>query len=234
MADLIGESGGSLGGSIQSDPDGEALVRRVFDLAVARGLDIDLHTDKTGDPASTILRLAAAETIRRGWQGRVTCGHCCSLSTQPDAEADRTIRLVTEARVMVVSLPIVNLYLQDRDTVRTPRWRGITRLHELRAAGVRVAVAVAVASDNARDPFHGSGNLDMVEVFREAVRIGHLDMPVGDWPLAVGAAADLVLFSARNWGEWLSRPQSHRAVLRAGRLIDATLPSYPELDYLFA
>jgi len=46
--------------------------------------------------------------------------------------------------------------------------------------------------------------------------------------------ADLVLFSARNWGEWLSRPQSGRAMLRAGRLFDATLPSYRELDYVFA
>ena len=247
LADLIAESGGLLGGSIQSDPEGEALVQRVFDLAAVRNLDIDLHTDETGDPASGILRLVAAETIRRGWQGRVTCGHCCSLSTQPDAEAERTIRLVAEARVTVVSLPIVNLYLQDRDPVRTPRWRGVTRLRELRAAGVRVAVA----SDNTRDPFHGGGDLDMVEVFREAVRIGHLDMPVGDWPLAVGAApsdamslpcgrlaagavADLVLFSARDWSEWLSRPQSDRVVLRAGRPIDTAPPSYRELDHLFA
>ncbi len=247
LADLIAESGGLLGGSIQSDPDGEALVRRVFDLAVARGLGIDLHVDETGDPASAILRQVAAETLRRGWQGRVTCSHCCSLSVQPDAEAERTIRLVAEAQVTVVSLPIVNLYLQGRDPVRTPRWRGVTRLHELRAAGVRVAVA----SDNTRDPFHCGGDLDMVEVFRESVRIGHLDMPVGDWPLAVGAApaatmglpggrlavgaaADLVLFSARDWSEWLSRPQSDRVVLRAGRAIDTALPCYRELDHLFA
>ena len=46
-------------------------------------------------------------------------------------------------------------------------------------------VPVAVASDNCRDPFYGYGDLDLVEVFREAVRIAHLDRPLGD----LGAAA---------------------------------------------
>ena len=32
-----------------------------------------------------------------------------------------------------------------------------------------------VASDNTRDPFYAYGDLDMLEVFREATRILHLD-----------------------------------------------------------
>ena len=247
LADRVAESGGLLRGAAQSEPDGAALLQRLFDLAVTRNLDIDLHVDETDDPGSRILHLVAEETIRRGWQGRVTCGHCCSLAVQPDEEATRTIALVAEAQITVVSLPIVNQYLQDRGAARTPRWRGVTLLHELRAAGV----PVALGSDNTRDPFHLAGDLDMVEVFREAIRIGHLDVPVGDWPLAVGAIpaatmrlpsgrlmagapADLVLFSARNWSEWLSRPQSDRVVLRAGRPIDTTPPDHRELDHLFA
>ena len=247
LADLVAEHGGLLGGAAQSEPDGPALVRRVFDLAVARDLDLDLHVDETGDPGSRILHLVAEETLRRGWQGRVTCGHCCSLAMQPEAETARTIALVAEAQLTVVALPIVNQYLQGRGPGRTPRWRGVTLLHELRAAGVRVAVG----SDNTRDPFHVAGDLDMVEVFREAVRIAHLDSPVGDWPLAAGAApadcmrlphgrlvagagADMVLFAARDWSEWLSRPQSDRVVVRGGRPTDTTLPDYRELDELFA
>ena len=61
---------------------------------------------------------------------------------------------------------------------RTPRWRGVTLLHEMRARGI----PVAVASDNCRDPFYGYGDHDMLEVFREAVRIVHLDRPFGAWP----------------------------------------------------
>ena len=251
MADVVAESGGLLGGAAASQPDAPALIRRLFDLAVDRDLDIDLHADETGDPAAATLRLIAAEAIRRNYQGRVTCGHCCSLAMQAPDEAARTIAMAAEAGLTVVSLPMVNLFLQGRrpgtptgTPTGTPAWRGITLLHELRAAGVRVAVA----SDNTRDPFYGFGDLDVCEVFRESVRIGHLDRPVGAWPAAVtsvpaavmgvpyglhaGAAADLVLFSARDYSELLSRPQADRVVIRAGQAVDATPPPYRELDRL--
>jgi cytosine deaminase len=50
----------------------------------------------------------------------------------------------------------------------------------------------------------------------------------------VGGGADLVLLRARSWTELLSRPQSDRIVIRAGRAIDTTLPDYRELDALLA
>lgn len=247
MADTVAAAGGLLGGSGSIEPDAPALIARVFALAAERDLDVDLHVDETGDPAAHTLRLIAQETLRRGYQGRVTCGHCCSLAMQPPEEARETVALVADAGLTVVSLPMVNLYLQGRSPAATPRWRGITLVHELRAAGVRVVLA----SDNTRDPFYGFGDMDLAEVLREGVRIGHLDLPVGDWPeaitarpaeamgidagrLLVGAAADLVVFSARSFSELFSRPQSDRIVLRAGRRIDTTLPDYRELDSLFA
>lgn len=246
MADRVAEAGGLLGGSGALQPDAASLIARVFDLAVDRNLDVDLHVDESGDPNAQTLRLIAHETVRRGWQGRVTAGHCCSLAVQDPAVARETIAAVADAAITVVSLPMVNLYLQGRRPPGTPFWRGVTLLHELRAAGVRTVLA----SDNTRDPFYAFGDLDPMEVFREAVRIGHLDLPVDPWPAAVtsmpadvmgldtgriqpGAAADLVLFSARSWSELLSRPQSDRIVLRAGRPIDTTPPPYRELDSLF-
>ena len=245
MADTVAEAGGLLGGSGALEPDAPALIARVFDLAVDRDLDIDLHVDETGDPGAHTLRLIAEETIKRGYQGRVTCGHCCSLAVQPEAEARETVALVADAGLTVVSLPMVNQYLQGR-VPGTPRWRGVTLLHELRAAGVRVVLA----SDNTRDPFHAFGDLDLLEVLREGVRIGHLDLPVGHWPAAitalpaqvmklpagvlrVGGPADVVLFAARDYSELFARPQSDRIVLRSGRAIDTTPPSYRELDRLF-
>ena len=83
-----------------------------------------------------------------------------------------------------------NLYLQDRrHDGTTPRWRGVTLLHEMKARGI----PVAVASDNTRDPFYAYGDLDMLEVYRMATRILHFDHPVGDWPQAVAATpADIM------------------------------------------
>ena len=60
---------------------------------------------------------------------------CSSLAFQPPKELAATLRVVEEAGVTVVSLPLVNQWTQDRshEGGRTPRWRGITLLHELRA-----------------------------------------------------------------------------------------------------
>ena len=58
--------------------------------------------------------------------------------------------------------------MQDRDQrgERTPRWRGVTLLHELRSH----AIPVAIASDNTRDQFYAYGDLDMLEVFNQVPR----------------------------------------------------------------
>jgi len=47
----------------------------------------------------------------------------------------------------------------------------------------------------------------------------------------VGAPAGLVLTRARTMNELLSRPQTDRVVLYAGKAVDRTLPDYRELDY---
>ncbi|MDH3660025.1 MAG: cytosine deaminase [Alphaproteobacteria bacterium] len=244
IADQVADVGGVLGAVTFMVPDLAARLDRVFRLAAERGLDLDFHVDETDDPMATSLREIALAALRNRFTGKIVSGHCCSLARQPPRAVALTLGLVREAGIAVVSLPMCNLYLQDRVPGRTPRWRGVTLLHELAAQNT----PVALASDNCRDPFYAFGDHDMLEVFREAVRIGHLDRPLGSWPravtatpadimglenhgrIAVGAPADLVLFGARNANELLSRPQSDRIVLRAGRPIDRRLPDYQELD----
>lgn len=253
LADMVAQSGGVLGmvtrhsGGLHEDlPAGfQDELEHFFGLAEDRGLDLDLHVDESGESGARALREIALTALRRGFRGRIQCGHCCSLSIQPEDFARDTIARVAEAGIDIVVLPMCNMYLQDRIAGRTPRWRGVTLVHEMRAAGIRVSVA----SDNTRDPFYAYGDLDMAEVFREATRILHLDHPFGDWPraacaapaeaigiaaahgtLRVGATADLVLFSARFMTELLSRPQADRVVLRAGRVLEAAAPDWRELD----
>jgi cytosine/creatinine deaminase len=248
FADHVADHGGVLGAFLYGCPDLDRLLERMLALAAERGLDLDLHVDESGDPGAVALRRVAMAALRQGFAGQILCGHCCSLAVQEPVEAERTLDLVREAGIKVVSLPLCNLYLQDRAPGRTPRWRGVTLLHEMAARGI----PVALASDNCRDPFHAYGDHDMLEVLREAVRIAHLDRPLGDWPraitrtpaaimrlpdagvLCVGAPADLLLFRARSDGELLSRPQSDRIVLRDGCQIDTTGPDYRELDAAFA
>jgi cytosine deaminase len=173
------------------------------------------------------------------------------LTVQDARTQARTIDKVARAGISIVSLPMCNLYLQNRDGsgAATPIRRGVTLLREFRAAGV----PVAIASDNTRDPFYAYGDLDGLEVLREGARILHFDHPQTEaWTWArtvgaeaaaiagfnytaeinVGAPADLVLTRARTWTELFSRPQTDRVVLRNGLAIDTTLPDYRELDDL--
>jgi len=244
-ADIVAESGGVLGCVTYPVDDLRDRLLAFFRLATERGLQADFHVDETGDASVATLRVIAELVLETGFDAPVTVGHCCSLAVQEEDEAFRTLDLVAKAGLNVVSLPMCNMYLQDRVAGRTPRWRGVTLVHEMKARGINVSFA----SDNTRDPFYAYGDLDMIEVMREATRISHLDHSASDWAqafltnpakacgfealsLVPDAPADLVITRARSWTELFARPQSDRIVLRDGRQIERTLPDYAELDHL--
>ncbi len=252
LADLVAAHGGQLGfgtrmrGETGAAPSAafDQATANLFALAAERGLDVDLHVDESSDPAARALPNIAKIARAGNFRSDILVGHCCALALQDDAQIEMTLDRCADAGIAVVSLPSCNMYLQDRKAGRTPRWRGVTLLHEMRARGLRVAVA----GDNVRDPYYAYGDHDMLETFVQAVRILQLDHPVGDWPravsatpaaimklpqagmLRVGAPADLLLLEARSYSELLSRRQSDRIVLRAGKPIDTAPPSYAELD----
>ncbi|RWM80304.1 MAG: cytosine deaminase [Mesorhizobium sp.] len=247
LAKRVAAAKGVLGVVTYMLPDLEELLDQVFAQAIKHGLDLDFHADETDDISAISLKKIAEAALWNGFEGNILVGHCCSLARQPDLDVLDTLDKVAKAGLAVVSLPMCNLYLQDRRGDKTtPRWRGVTLLHEMKARGI----PVAVASDNTRDPFYAYGDLDMLEVYRMATRILHFDHPVGDWPqavtstpaqvmrldgfgtLAAGGAADFVVYRGRNWTELLSRPESDRIVVRDGRAIERRLPDYAELDDL--
>ena len=243
----VAHHGGILGGMTYLGAVDEKFRRalaRLFEAAAANGLDLDFHVDETDEPEARTLAAIADMVTATGFSGRVVAGHCCSLALAPDAEREDTIKRVADAGLSVVSLPICNMYLMGRTPHRTPRWRGVTTVHEFAAAGV----SVSVASDNTRDPFYAYGDLDLLEVYRESVRILQLDHTGPDWlrlvastpadvmglpdhgRLQAGLPADLILLRARSFNEMNARPQNDRAVLVKGRPIDTTPPDYRELD----
>lgn len=246
LADKIADIGGILGGVAYQNPDLDAQLDTVFTLAKERNLDLDFHADENGDPNSLCLQKIAQANLRHDFPYQITCGHCCSLAVQSSEIVHQTIDLVKQANIAVVSLPMCNLYLQDRQAAVTPYWRGVTRVQELQQHDI----PVAFASDNCRDPFFGFGDHDVLEVFEQAVKIAHLDTPYANWiesvtstpanlmglknqdKILAGNSADLIIFSARYFSELLSRPQSDRLVIRNGKQIDTTLPDYSELDDL--
>lgn len=251
MVRTVSKHGGVLGGVtyLGHAPNARthAALDAVFAAAESHGLDLDLHVDESADEGARTLEIMADMALARSFKGRILAAHCCALALQDEADIMRIGGKLKQAGITVVCLPMCNMYLQDRRALRTPRWRGVAPLHELSSAGVKVMVA----SDNTRDPFYAYGDLDMLEVAREATRILHLDHGGPDWAAMVGPTpadvlhrpnagriaqdgpADLVLTRARSLTELFSRPQADRSVLVAGHAIETTLPDYRTLDHLF-
>jgi cytosine deaminase len=245
LAKLVARSGGIFGAFLYPLPDLDPMLDRLFDLAQRHDLDLDVHVDETDNVQARGLHALAGAALRHRFTGRIVAGHCCSLALHDPEQAQATLDLVAAAEIGIVSLPLTNLHMQDRHPGRTPRWRGITLLHEMAARGI----PVALANDNVRDPFYAYGDYNMVDLYRVATLAGQLDYPADDWPksvtttpaslmgltdrpFAIGQPADLVLFSARSHDELLARPQADRIVLRRGRRLTGALPDFRELDRL--
>jgi cytosine/creatinine deaminase len=229
VAAEVARAGGILGAFVYRNEGIGHKLRRLFELAGAYRLALDLHVDEGLDPEAAGLREVAALTLRCGRNGRVTCSHCCSLSVQPDRDALQTLVLCAEAGIHLVALPTTNLYLQGAWD-RTPVPRGITRLREAAVLGMRPIVA----TDNVADAFYPYGSYDLLETFGLAVQVGHL-APATDWLDAVtvsaaaamglgwdgriraGCPADLVVLAARNEHELLTPDGRARTVWRSGR-----------------
>jgi cytosine/creatinine deaminase len=157
-------------------------LQRVFDLAIKNQLDLDFHVDEGLDAEARGLRAIAELTIKNNWQGRVTCGHACSLAMQSDADALATLKLCAQAAIHLVALPSTNLYLQGAWN-RTPVERGLTRLREAREAGVNCSIA----TDNVADGFYPYGSYNPLASYALGVQMGHLSPPL-DWLSSITSA----------------------------------------------
>ena len=226
--------------------DLDGALDDVFKIAQNDELALDFHVDENLDPASNALDAVARASLRQKFEHPVLAGHCCALAVQADDVVDRTLDVVAEAGIGVVTLPLCNAYLMDRQGGRTPRYRGVAPVHEMKQRGIRVAIG----SDNIRDGYHAYGDLNLPQVYRDAVRMTHLDHPFADWASAVtmtpadlmglsddgrlriSGPANFMVFDARNWPEFISRSAAPQAIVRNGRQSIAALPEFAELDDL--
>ena len=147
-------------------------IRLLFELARTYDRDIDVHIDETDAPGSRCVEVLASQTIRAGWQGRVTASHVCALASYDDPHAGKVIGLLAEAGISVVTNPQVNLHLQGRFD-RYPKRRGLTRVRELLERGV----PVAAGQDCICDPFYPLGSGNMIDVAHTLVHADHLSTP---------------------------------------------------------
>lgn len=228
----VKRAGGTLGAFVYRNDGIVHKLGRVFDLAQQHGLALDFHVDEGLDAEAGGLRSIAQLVRARDFAHGVVCGHCCSLSVQDDAVAGETLALCAGAGLHIVALPTTNLYLQGAWD-RTPVQRGITRIREAAARGLRASLA----TDNVQDAFYPYGSYDLLETFGLGVQMAHL-APAADWldtvtvnpakalglawdgRIAPGCPADLLVLAATDEHELIGPRGRQRTVIRAGRVLD--------------
>ena len=201
-----------VGGAPYVDRDSHGQIARIFDLAVARDLDIDLHLDFSLDTSSLDLDEVSRQTQQHGWGGRVAIGHATKLSGLPPARFDAAARRLAVAGVAVTVLPATDLFLMGREATHDLP-RGVAPAHRLARAGV----LCSVATNNVRNPFtpYGDGSLiRMANLFANVAQLAGADeleacldlvsvdaarlMRISDYAIAVGGPATFVAFEAAS------------------------------------
>ncbi|MEP4980401.1 amidohydrolase family protein [Ascidiaceihabitans sp.] len=175
VARAVAQRNGALGAFIHGQPDIAKALTNMFDAATRFGLPLDFHVDESLEDLNGVETVADA-AIACNFEGPILCGHAVSLIRKTPADLSRIVDKLQKAGITICALPTTNLYLQGR-VAGTPEDRGLTRLQELRDAGV----AISVASDNVGDAFCPLGQHNPMAALNLAALSAHLDPPFEDW-----------------------------------------------------
>lgn len=218
--------------------DGRRSVSELCEIAAKRGLMVDMHCDETDDPLSRHIEQLAYETQRLGLQGRVAGSHLTSMHSMDNYYVSKLLPLMAEAQVAAIPNPLINIMLQGRhDTY--PKRRGMTRVPEMLAYGIRVAFG----QDCVLDPWYSLGTADMLDVAFMGLHVAQLSSPanmrrcfgmvteesarvmgLADYGLAPGKAASLVVLEASDPIEALRLRANRLCVIAKGRIVAKAAP----------
>ncbi|TCT08841.1 cytosine deaminase [Tepidamorphus gemmatus] len=213
--------------------EGARSVRALCELAAERGLMVDMHCDETDDPMSRHIETLAFETQRLGLQGRVAGSHLTSMHSMDNYFVSKLLPLIAEAQVAAIPNPLINIVLQGRhDTY--PKRRGLTRVKEMLAYGIRVGWG----QDCVRDPWYSLGTADMLDVAFIGLHVAQMthpeemrrcfDMVTGEnaaimglegYGLEPGCTASLVVLDAGDPVEAIRLRPDRLAVIAKGKVI---------------
>jgi cytosine deaminase len=216
--------------------EGASSIQLLCEIAADMGKLVDMHCDETDDPMSRHIETLAFETQRLGLQGRVTGSHCTSMHSMDNYYVSKLIPLIAESGVSVIANPLINITLQGRhDTY--PKRRGMTRVPELLAAGVNVAMG----GDCVMDPWYGMGSADMLEVAHMGLHVAQMTSQKGiqqcfdavtanaakvmhleGYGIEAGCDASFVLLQARSPMDAIRLRANRLKVWRKGKVLAET------------
>jgi len=214
------ERGASVvGGGIRYDSDGDGQIRRVFELAREYDVDVDFHLDGGYQADQLDYPFVCEITEKTGWQGRVAFGHGSKFSCLPVSEQRAIGKRLGESGVSLAVLPATDIFNAGRHMEHSVM-RGVTDANTLIEAGANCTLS----TNNVLNPFTPYGDCSLVRIVNLYANIvqryGPKDLMVcfemitdraaalmrlDDYGIAVGKAADLVVWDAASGADIVAK-----------------------------
>jgi cytosine deaminase len=212
MVEALKKGGRVIGAAPYTDSDPHGQIDRIFEIARAFDIDIDMHLDFGPDPDDLDLLHVCKRTDEYGYVGRVAIGHVTKLAAAPPELFEKAARRLAEAGVALTVLPSTDLYLMGRHMEHSAM-RGVAASHRLIHAGVNCSLS----TNNVLNPFTPFGDCSLIRmanlyanICQVGARADTLEcfnmittrsarlMNLKDYGLEIGKAADLVVLDSES------------------------------------
>ena len=196
-----------VGGAPYTDSSPPGQIDRIFEMARAFDVDIDMHLDFGNTPEGMTVEHVCKRTEEYGYGGRVAVGHVTQMSTLEVPEFERIAQRLADAGVAVTVLPSTDLYLMGRHQDHNVL-RGVVPVHRM----LRQGVNCSLSSNNVLNPFTPFGDcslIRMANLYANICQVGQRDdkiecfnmvtqrsaklLNLDDYGIEVGKSADLVV-----------------------------------------
>ncbi|ANQ16955.1 cytosine deaminase [Vibrio natriegens] len=182
---------------------GVQSVEWLMDLAEKHNKLVDVHCDEIDDEASRFLEVLATVALEKGMGERVTASHTTAMHSYNNAYCYKLFRLLKKSKINFISCPTESIHLQGRFDAY-PKRRGITRVKEIRDAGMNICFA----QDSIQDPWYSLGNGKLLRVLDSGLHSCHM-MGYEDLSTALDLITDngaKTLNIAENYGIEVGKP----------------------------
>jgi cytosine/creatinine deaminase len=220
-----------IGGAPRYDTDEAGQIARIFELARAFDVDIDIHLDVGNTPDAMNIHLVRELTDRYGRGGRVVVGHMAKLSLLPPDQLATLARQMADSGIAVTVLPATDLFLMGRDRDHAVV-RGVADANVLCEHGVNCSLS----NNNVLNPATPYGDCSLIRMANLYANILQVDraaalaecfrmltdrsarlLNLKDYGFAVGNPADVVILNAQTPQQAVAEIAQPLAAFKNGR-----------------
>ncbi|MGM8897477.1 MULTISPECIES: amidohydrolase family protein [unclassified Psychrobacter] len=158
-----------IGGCPYKDENPDQHIEMIFDIAEQFDVNVDFHLDFDLDPQGSSIPKVAEETIKRGYQGRVSIGHVTKLSAMDKMKRGEMAGLLKQADITLIVLPATDIYINGSNyEALIPR--GTVNANQFAALGLNTTIS----SNNILNAFTPYGDASLIRMANMYANIAQL------------------------------------------------------------